>query len=116
MLTEDERLFRDSVYEFADREIRPLVREMDDRAAIVAQGVCAMVMTVTPFPQLAIYIGFTLNIFAVMSVASLMIFRRRKGWVRILCNRCGMVRGYQRGLEPNYRLVATIFESMAART
>jgi alkylation response protein AidB-like acyl-CoA dehydrogenase len=34
MLTEDERLFRDSVYEFADREIRPLVREMDDRATI----------------------------------------------------------------------------------
>ena len=36
LLTEDERLFRDSVYEFADREIRPLVREMDDRAAIAA--------------------------------------------------------------------------------
>src|SRR5690242_6698729 len=28
-LSDDERLFRDSVYEFADREIRPLVREMD---------------------------------------------------------------------------------------
>ena len=52
-------------------------------AAIVAQGVCAMVMTLTPFPQLAIYIGFTLNIFAVMSVASLMIFRRRKGWQKL---------------------------------
>src|SRR6266851_781029 len=34
MLTEDERLFRDSVYEFADREIRPLVREMDEDAKI----------------------------------------------------------------------------------
>jgi alkylation response protein AidB-like acyl-CoA dehydrogenase len=33
-LSEDERLFYDSVYEFADREIRPLVREMDERAAI----------------------------------------------------------------------------------
>ena len=33
-LAEDERLFRDSVYEFADREIRPLVREMDERASI----------------------------------------------------------------------------------
>ena len=33
-LTEDERLFRDSVYEFADREIRPLVREMDEHAKI----------------------------------------------------------------------------------
>jgi alkylation response protein AidB-like acyl-CoA dehydrogenase len=33
-LAEDERLFRDSVYEFADREIRPLVREMDEQAKI----------------------------------------------------------------------------------
>ncbi len=52
-------------------------------AAIVAQGVCAMVMTLTPFPQLVIYIGFTLNIFAVMSVASLMLFRRREGWQKL---------------------------------
>jgi alkylation response protein AidB-like acyl-CoA dehydrogenase len=35
-LAEDERLFRDSVYEFADREIRPLVREMDDHAKMPA--------------------------------------------------------------------------------
>jgi alkylation response protein AidB-like acyl-CoA dehydrogenase len=34
ILSEDERLFYDSVYEFADREIRPLVRDMDERAAI----------------------------------------------------------------------------------
>jgi alkylation response protein AidB-like acyl-CoA dehydrogenase len=33
-LSEDERLFKDSVYEFADREIRPLVREMDEHAKI----------------------------------------------------------------------------------
>ena len=33
-LSEDEVLFRDSVYEFADREIRPLVREMDEHARI----------------------------------------------------------------------------------
>jgi len=33
-LSQDEALFRDSVYEFADREIRPLVREMDERAKI----------------------------------------------------------------------------------
>jgi alkylation response protein AidB-like acyl-CoA dehydrogenase len=33
-LSDDERLFRDSVYEFADREVRPLVREMDERAAL----------------------------------------------------------------------------------
>src|SRR5438128_5351801 len=33
-LSDDERLFRDSVYEFANREIRPLVREMDEHAKI----------------------------------------------------------------------------------
>jgi alkylation response protein AidB-like acyl-CoA dehydrogenase len=33
-LAEDEIIFRDSVYEFADREIRPLVREMDEHAKI----------------------------------------------------------------------------------
>ena len=33
-LSEDEQLFRDSVYEFADREIRPLAREMDEQAKI----------------------------------------------------------------------------------
>ncbi len=33
-LSEDERLFADSVYEFADREVRPLVREMDEQAAM----------------------------------------------------------------------------------
>ncbi|MEW6323243.1 MAG: acyl-CoA dehydrogenase [Acidobacteriota bacterium] len=31
-LAEDEVIFRDSVYEFADREVRPLVREMDQQA------------------------------------------------------------------------------------
>jgi len=33
-LSEDERLFRDSVHAFADRDIRPLVREMDEQATI----------------------------------------------------------------------------------
>jgi len=33
-LSEEERLFADSVYEFADREVRPLVREMDEHAAM----------------------------------------------------------------------------------
>ena len=33
-LKEDEALFRESVYEFADREIRPLVRSMDEQGAI----------------------------------------------------------------------------------
>ncbi len=31
-LAEDEAIFRDSVYEFADREIRPLARDMDEHA------------------------------------------------------------------------------------
>ena len=31
-LSEDEAMFRDSVYEFADKEIRPLAREMDEQA------------------------------------------------------------------------------------
>ncbi|MEQ1907911.1 MAG: acyl-CoA dehydrogenase family protein [Vicinamibacterales bacterium] len=33
-LTEDESLFRDSVFQFADRDIRPYVRAMDDAAAV----------------------------------------------------------------------------------
>ena len=31
-LADDEAIFRDSVYEFADREVRPLAREMDEHA------------------------------------------------------------------------------------
>ena len=34
LLADDERLFRDSVIEFAHREVRPLVREMDEQAKI----------------------------------------------------------------------------------
>jgi alkylation response protein AidB-like acyl-CoA dehydrogenase len=37
VLSEDEALFRDSVYEFADREIRPHVRDMDEQAHIPRQ-------------------------------------------------------------------------------
>jgi len=33
-LSEDERLFRDSVYEYADREVRPFVREMDEHSKV----------------------------------------------------------------------------------
>ena len=49
-------------------------------AAIVAQGVCAALMTCTPFPQLLTYVGFSLTFFTVMSVASLLPFRRTRGW------------------------------------
>ncbi len=48
--------------------------------AIIAQGVCAMLMTLTPFPQLVMYIGFSLTCFTVMSVASLFVFRRNPRW------------------------------------
>src|ERR1700722_4700781 len=51
--------------------------------AIVAQGICTMIMTLTPFPQLVIYIGFLLNFFAVMSVASLIHLRRQPGWRKL---------------------------------
>jgi basic amino acid/polyamine antiporter, APA family len=52
--------------------------------AIVAQGLCAMAMTITPFPQLVIYIGMSLTLFTVLSVASLFVFRRRRaGWQRL---------------------------------
>jgi APA family basic amino acid/polyamine antiporter len=51
--------------------------------AIVAQGVCTMLMTITPFVNLVLYVGFLLNFFAVMSVSSLFIFRRRPGWQKL---------------------------------
>lgn len=52
--------------------------------AILCQGVCAMLMTVTSFLNLMFYIGFTLNFTAVLSVASLFIFRRnRPGWRKL---------------------------------
>ena len=51
--------------------------------AILAQGICTMLMTLTPFPQLVVYIGFMLNLCAVMSVASLFWMRRRAGWKKL---------------------------------
>jgi APA family basic amino acid/polyamine antiporter len=52
-------------------------------AAILAQAVCTMLMTLTPFPQLVLYIGMTLNIFTVMSVLSIFFFRKREGWQKL---------------------------------
>ena len=46
--------------------------------AILAQGVCAIVMTLTPFPQLFTYVGMTLNFTALLAVASIFVFRRRR--------------------------------------
>ncbi len=42
-----------------------------------------MLMTLSPFLNLLLYIGLLLNFFAVMSVASLFVFRRRPGWRRL---------------------------------
>jgi len=51
--------------------------------AILAQGLCTMLMTVSPFLNLLFYIGMLLNFSAVMSVVSLFIFRRRQGWQKL---------------------------------
>ena len=51
--------------------------------AIACQGATAMLITATPFPDLLMYIGFTLNFSAVMSVISLVVFRRRANWQRL---------------------------------
>jgi len=51
--------------------------------AIVCQGVCSVLMTLTPFPALMVYIGFSLTFFAVLSVSSLFVLRRRPGWQKV---------------------------------
>jgi basic amino acid/polyamine antiporter, APA family len=52
--------------------------------AIVSQGLCAILLTATPFPDLVNYIGMSLTLFTVLSVASLLVFRRRQsGWQRL---------------------------------
>jgi APA family basic amino acid/polyamine antiporter len=51
--------------------------------AILLQGLCAIAMTLTPFPALIIYIGFSLTFFTVMAVASVFLFRRRPEWQRL---------------------------------
>ena len=52
--------------------------------AIISQGLFAMLMTLTPFPDLIIYIGFSLTLFSVLSVGSVFIYRRsRPGWQRL---------------------------------
>ena len=51
--------------------------------AILCQGLCTMVLTITPFINLVLFIAFALNFFAVMSVASLFVFRKRAGWHKI---------------------------------
>ena len=52
--------------------------------AIISQGACAILMTVTPFRDLILYIGMSLTLFTVLSVASLFVFRKtRPGWRKL---------------------------------
>jgi APA family basic amino acid/polyamine antiporter len=52
--------------------------------AILAQGLCAMVMTLSPFRDLILYIGMSLTLFTSLSVASLLVFRHRQaGWQKL---------------------------------
>jgi basic amino acid/polyamine antiporter, APA family len=52
--------------------------------AILSQGLCAMVMTLTSFRELLTYIGMSLTLFTALSVASLFVFRRtRPNWQRL---------------------------------
>src|SRR6267378_3656834 len=48
--------------------------------AILSQGACAILMTLTPIPDLFTFIGFSLTLFTVLAVASLFVFRRRPNW------------------------------------
>jgi APA family basic amino acid/polyamine antiporter len=53
-------------------------------AAILSQGACAMVMTMTPFRDLLTYIGMSLTLFTVLAVATLFVYRgKRPGWQRL---------------------------------
>jgi APA family basic amino acid/polyamine antiporter len=51
--------------------------------AILLQGVWSMFLTLFDFGLLIVYIGFILNFFAVMAVASLFKFRSREGWQKL---------------------------------
>lgn len=50
--------------------------------SVLAQGACAMLMTFTSFPQLVVFIGFTLTAFTTLAVASVFKFRRGN-WKRL---------------------------------
>jgi APA family basic amino acid/polyamine antiporter len=51
--------------------------------AIIAQGIIAMLFTIMRFTDLFFFIGISLYFFAVMSVTSLFVFRRRPGWQKL---------------------------------
>ncbi len=51
--------------------------------AVIWQGVAAILMTFTSFPQLVTYIGFSLTFFTALAVSSVFLFRRRPGWQKL---------------------------------
>lgn len=51
--------------------------------AILAQGIVSVLLTFASFVGLFQFIGFTLNLFAGLSVASIFVFRRRPGWRKL---------------------------------
>lgn len=52
--------------------------------AIVLQGVCCCALIITgTFESLIYYIGFTLILFSALAVTSLLLFRRRAGWIKL---------------------------------
>jgi APA family basic amino acid/polyamine antiporter len=51
--------------------------------SITIQGLCAILMCLTPFRDLMFYVGFLLNAFAALAVASLFVLRKRPGWRRL---------------------------------
>jgi basic amino acid/polyamine antiporter, APA family len=52
--------------------------------AILSQGLCATLMTLTPFRDLLFYIGISLTFFSALAVASLFVFRAKQpGWQRL---------------------------------
>ncbi len=50
---------------------------------ILLQCAFAMLVTMTPLPSLMLFIGFTLNIFTVITVASLFFFRKKPNWQKL---------------------------------
>src|SRR5216684_2149256 len=52
-------------------------------AAILSQGACCILMTLTPIPDLFLYIGFSLTLFTVLAVGSIFVFRRRPNWQKL---------------------------------
>lgn len=53
-------------------------------AAILSQGACCILMTLTPIPDLFLFIGFSLTLFTVLAVGSIFVFRRRRpSWQKL---------------------------------